>query len=311
MSAYLSFADAVGKTPLIELGNINKQLNLKGKLFAKVEGMNPSGSAKDRVALEMVLDAEKRSLLSVGGTIIEPTSGNTGIGLAAVAVPKGYRVIIVMPDTMSKERIMMIKAYGAEVVLTKGELGMSGAIAEAERLFKEIPGSFIPDQFKNPANVAAHYKTTGPEIFSDMEAFGGTDIFVAGVGTGGTISGIGKYLKEKNANVKTIAIEPKSSPVLSGGKPGSHGLQGIGANFIPEIVDMSVIDEIVAVSEDEAFDCCRLLAKAEGVLAGISSGAALYAAIETAKKNESCGKNIVVLLPDSGTRYLSTNLFQE
>jgi len=309
MSAFHSFADAVGKTPLVELNNIREEFNFEARLFAKVEGMNPSGSAKDRVALEMIIDAEERGLLSAGGTIIEPTSGNTGIGLAAVAVPKGYRVIIVMPDTMSAERIMMIRAYGAEVVLTQGALGMSGAIAEAERLNKEISGSFIPDQFKNPANVNAHYKNTGPEIFKDMNAFGKADIFVAGVGTGGTITGVGKYLKEQNPDTKVIAIEPAKSPVLSGGKAGSHGLQGIGANFIPEILDRDILDEIISVNEDDAFNACRVLAKKEGILAGISSGAALYAAIETAKKPENKGKNIVVLLPDSGTRYLSTNLF--
>ncbi len=308
MSAFNSFADAIGNTPLVRLYNIENELGLNAKLYAKVEGANPSGSAKDRVAYEMIADAEQRGVLSAGGTIIEPTSGNTGIGLAAVAVPKGYRVIIVMPDTMSKERIMMIRSYGADVVLTKGELGMSGAIAEAERLNKEISGSFIPDQFKNPANVAAHYKTTGPEIYNDTN--GNTDIFVAGVGTGGTITGVGKYLKEKNPSTKIIAIEPEKSPVLSGGKAGSHGLQGIGANFIPEILDMSLLDEIASVSEDEAFETCRILAKKEGILAGISSGAALYVAIERAKMAENKDKNIVVLLPDSGTRYLSTNLFE-
>ncbi len=311
MSFYNSFADAIGNTPLVRLCNIEKEYGLKAKLFAKVEGANPSGSAKDRVAFEMIKDALSKGLLQDGGTIIEPTSGNTGIGLAAVAVPMGYRVIIVMPDTMSKERIMMISAFGAEVVLTKGELGMSGAIAEAERLNKEIEGSFIPDQFNNPANVAAHYKTTGPEIYNDMKDLGGADIFIAGVGTGGTITGVGKYLKEKAPETKIIAIQPSKSPVLSGGEAGTHGLQGIGANFIPKILDLQLIDEIDSVSEEDAFCCARILAKKEGILAGISAGAALHTAIETAKKNENTNKNIVVLLPDSGTRYLSANLFDE
>ncbi len=311
MSFFNSFADAIGNTPLVRLCNIEKEYGLKAKLFAKVEGVNPSGSAKDRVAFEMIKDALSKGLLQDGGTIIEATSGNTGIGLAAVGVPLGYRVIIVMPDTMSKERIMMIRAFGAEVVLTKGELGMSGAIAEAERLNKEIAGSFIPDQFNNPANVSAHYKTTGPEIYYDMKDLGGADIFIAGVGTGGTITGIAKYLKEKAPETKIIAIQPTKSPVLSGGEAGSHGLQGIGANFIPKIVDLQLIDEIDSVSEEDAFSCARVLAKKEGILAGISAGAALHTAIETAKKTENTDKNIVVLLPDSGTRYLSANLFDE
>ncbi len=293
----------IGETPLVELVNINKG---KGHIFAKVEGMNPYGSIKDRVAFEMIEDARNKGLLGLdGGTIIEATSGNTGIGLAAVGVPMGYRVIIVMPDTMSQERIQLIGAYGAEVVLTDGKLGMSGAIAEAERLHKEIEGSYIPDQFKNPANVMAHYKTTGPEICKELNA----DILVAGVGTGGTITGTGKYLKEKNPNTKVVAVEPKSSPVLSGGKAGSHGLQGIGANFVPEILDMSIIDEIIGVTEEDAFEACRTLFKTEGILAGISSGAALFAAIEIANREENANKNIVVILPDSGTRYISTGIF--
>ncbi len=297
----------IGETPLVELVNINKG---KANIFAKIEGMNPYGSIKDRVAFEMIEDARNKGLLALdSGTIIEATSGNTGIGLAAVGVPMGYRVIIVMPDTMSQERIQLISAYGAEVILTDGKLGMSGAIAEAERLHKEIDGSYIPDQFKNPANVTAHYKTTGPEIFNDMDDFGKADIFVAGVGTGGTITGTGKYLKEKNPNTKVIAVEPAKSPVLSGGKAGSHGLQGIGANFVPEILDMSIIDEIIGVNEEDAFEACRMLFKTEGIFAGISSGAALFAAMEIAKREQNTGKNIVVILPDSGTRYISTGLF--
>lgn len=302
-----SVGETVGNTPLIELKNIEKELSLKARLFAKVEGMNPSGSAKDRAAKAMIEDAEKRGLISAGATIIEPTSGNTGIGLAAIAVPKGYRVIIIMPDTMSQERITLMKAYGAELILTDGKLGMAGAIAAAERLNKEIAGSFIPDQFSNPANAQAHYDTTGPEILRDCRD---TDIFVAGVGTGGTITGVGRYLKEQNSAVKIIAVEPKGSPVLSGGKAGSHGLQGIGAGFIPKVLDVSVIDEVIAVTEEEAYASGRMLGNREGILAGISSGAALHAAIEVAKREENKDKNIVVLLPDTGARYLSTNMFK-
>ncbi len=300
-----SAAETVGETPLIELKALAKALGLKSKILAKVEGMNPAGSAKDRVALYMIEDAEKRGLISAGATIIEPTSGNTGIGLAAIAVPKGYKVIIVMPDNMSKERQTLMRAYGAELVLTEGKLGMAGCIAKANELKNSIENSFIPDQFGNPANVLAHYETTGPEIWRDSDE--SVDIFVAGVGTGGTISGCGKFLKEQNENIKIIAVEPKNSPVISGGKAGSHGLQGIGAGFIPEILDLSVIDETLCVDEEEAYAAARLLAKAEGLLCGISSGAALHAAIELANREE--GKNICVLLPDRGDRYLSTDLF--
>ena len=303
---YNSVGETVGNTPLIELENIEKEFSLNARLFAKVEGMNPSGSAKDRAAKAMIEDAEKRGLISAGATIIEPTSGNTGIGLAAIAIPKGYRVIIVMPDTMSQERITIMKAYGAELVLTDGKLGMAGAIAEAERLNKEIKGSFIPDQFSNPANAQAHYDTTGPEILRDCPEI---DMFVAGVGTGGTVTGVGRYLKEQKKDIKIIAIEPKNSAVLSGGKAGGHGLQGIGAGFVPKVLDTGVIDEIVTVTDEEAYTAGRLLGSKEGILAGISSGAALHAATELAKKDENKGKNIVVLLPDTGMRYLSTNMF--
>lgn len=300
--------DFIGNTPLTELANIALKNNLPDNIFAKVEGMNPYGSIKDRVALEMVLELECPEMANVK-TIIEATSGNTGIGLAAVGASENFRVIIVMPDTMSQERIDLIKAYGGEVVLTDGKLGMAGAIAEAERLHKEIEGSYIPNQFCNPANVNAHYKTTGPEIWNDTQ--GTVDILVAGVGTGGTVTGVGKYLKERKPNLKIVAVEPKSSPLLSGGKAGSHGIQGIGANFIPEILDLSLIDEIICVTEEDAFKTCRMLSKEEGILAGISSGAALWAAIEVAKREENKDKNIVVILPDSGTRYLSTGLFNE
>ncbi len=300
--------ETIGETPMVRLKNIEKEFNLQCKLFAKIEGMNPAGSAKDRVALYMVQDAEKKGILKAGGTIIEPTSGNTGIGLASVAVPKGYRVIIVMPDTMSVERQKLMTAYGAELVLTDGKLGMSGAIAKAEELQKEIEGSFIPDQFSNPANPLAHYETTGPEIWRDCDD--NVDIFVAGVGTGGTLTGVGKYLKEQNDNVIIVAVEPKNSAVLSGESAGSHGLQGIGAGFIPKALDVKVIDEIVKITDQEAYTYGRLLTKKEGILAGISSGAALFAAIEMAKKDENKDKTIVVLLPDKGDRYLSTPLFE-
>ncbi len=295
----------IGETPLVELVNIT---DTKAHIFAKVEGMNPYGSIKDRVALEMIETAKSNGLLSANGTIVEATSGNTGIGLAAVGVPMGYRVIIVMPDTMSKERIQLIEAYGAEVVLTDGSLGMSGAIAEAERLHKEIEGSYIPDQFNNPANVNAHYKTTGPEIGNELN--GNIDILVAGVGTGGTLTGTGRYLKEINPDTRIVAVEPKNSPVLSGGKANPHGLQGIGANFIPKILDVSIIDEIIGVNENDAFETCRMLYKTEGIFAGISSGAALYAAMEIAKREENRNKTIVVILPDNGTRYISTGVFK-
>lgn len=300
-----SISETIGETPLIELKSLAKALNLKSKILAKVEGMNPAGSAKDRVALYMIEDAEKRGIIKSGATIIEPTSGNTGIGLAAVAVPRGYRVIIVMPDNMSKERITLMKAYGAEIVLTDGALGMAGCIAKANEICAETENSYIPDQFKNPANALAHYETTGPEIWRDSDE--SIDIFVAGVGTGGTVSGVGKYLKEQNENIKIIAVEPQNSPVISGGKAGVHGLQGIGAGFIPEILNLSVIDETVCVNEEQAYAAARLLAKSEGLLCGISSGAALHAAIQLALTQED--KNICVLLPDKGDRYLSTELF--
>ncbi|MBR4278869.1 MAG: cysteine synthase A [Clostridia bacterium] len=303
-----SSAEIIGETPLIELKNLKKQLNLKGNVLAKVEGMNPAGSSKDRVALYMVEEAEKRGILKSGSTIIEPTSGNTGIGLAAVAVPRGYRVIIVMPDNMSEERKTLMRAYGAELVLTDGALGMLGSIEKAKGLQSQIENSYIPDQFNNPANVKAHYETTGPEIWRDSDE--SVEILVAGVGTGGTLTGIGSYFKEQNESVKIVAVEPDKSPVISGGKAGSHGLQGIGAGFIPEILDLSLIDEVYTVNEDEAYEAARLLAKAEGLLCGISSGAALHAAIEIAKADENEGKNIAVILPDKGDRYLSTELFK-
>ncbi len=310
MDKIISFVgDSIGNTPLIELKNIAGEYSLGAKLFAKAEMFNPTGSAKDRAAKYMVDDAEKRGIIVNGATIIEPTSGNTGIGLAAYAVPKGYRVIIVMPENMSEERKMLMKAYGAELVLTDGKLGMSGAIAEAERLHKEIEGSFIPDQFGNPANALSHYETTGPEIWRDTD--GSVDIFVAGVGTGGTLTGVGRFLKEQNPNIKIVAVEPESSAVLSGGKAGAHGLQGIGAGFIPKVLDTSVIDEIIALGDEEAYSAGRLLGKKEGLLSGISSGAALHAAILLAKREENKGKNIVVLLPDTGSRYLSTKMFSE
>ena len=296
----------IGETPLVELVNVT---DTKAHIFAKIEGINPYGSIKDRVALEMIEDAKRKNLLNKGGTIIEATSGNTGIGLAAVGVPLGYRVIIVMPNTMSAERIQLIEAYGAEVVLTDGALGMSGAIAEAERLHNEIEGSYIPDQFNNPANVNAHYKTTAPEICKALN--GNIDVLVAGVGTGGTITGTGRYLKEINPDIKIVAVEPKKSPVLSGGKANTHGLQGIGANFVPKILDISIIDEIIGVDDEDAFDACRTLFKTEGIFAGISSGAAIVAATEIAKREENKNKNIVVILPDSGTRYLSTGIFNK
>lgn len=305
---YNSAEEIIGKTPLVRLNNIEKEFGLKTKLLAKLEYLNPAGSAKDRVAAKMIRDAEERGILKPGAVIIEPTSGNTGIGLASVAAAKGYRAIIVMPDTMSVERIQIIRAYGAEIVLTPGALGMRGSIEEAERIAKETPGSFIAGQFTNPSNVAAHYETTGPEIYCDTD--GEVDVFVAGVGTGGTISGVGRYLKEQNANVKTIAVEPKASPLLSEGKSGAHGLQGIGANFIPEILDLSVCDEFFTVTEDEAYAAARLIGKREGILVGISSGAAAHAAIEAARRPENEGKTIVVLLPDTGDRYLSTELFK-
>ena len=303
---YNSISELVGHTPVVELKNIEKKFGLKGKIFAKLEYFNPAGSIKDRVALNMILNAERDGKISKGGVLIEPTSGNTGIGIAAIGVPRGYRVIIVMPETMSVERRKLIKAYGAEIVLSDGSKGMKGAIEKAEELAKETGGT-IMGQFVNPSNPEAHYKTTGVEIYEDMD--GAVDYFVAGVGTGGTITGAGKYLKEKKADVKVIAVEPYSSPVISEGRAGKHGIQGIGAGFIPETLDVSVIDEIITVKDEDAFNLGKTVSGAEGFLVGISSGAALWAATEVAKREESKGKNIVVILPDSGDRYLSTTMF--
>ena len=304
---YTSVDQLIGRTPLLELTNLEKSENLKASVLAKLESFNPTGSAKDRVALSMIHDAEEKGLLKTGSTIIEPTSGNTGIGLASVAAARGYHCIIVMPDSMSIERQILMGAYGAQLVLTPGKDGMTGAIAQAEELAKEIPGSFILDQFGNPANAQAHYLTTGPEIWEDTD--GEVDIFVAGVGTGGTITGTGRYLKERNPNVKIVAVEPADSPLLSGGKAGPHGIQGIGANFIPKVLDTDIYDEIIPVALDKAYETGRDLGKTEGILAGISSGAALWAALEMAKRPENEGKTIVVLLPDNGERYLSTPMF--
>lgn len=304
---YKNAAELVGNTPLLEVGNIEKELGLEAKVLVKLEYFNPAGSAKDRIALSMIEDAEERGVLKPGAVIIEPTSGNTGIGLASLATIKGYRVILTMPETMSVERRNILKAYGAEVVLTDGAKGMKGAIAKAEELAKEIPGSFIPGQFENPANPKAHAATTGPEIWNDTD--GKVDIFVAGVGTGGTITGTGEYLKSQNPNVKVVAVEPATSPVLSEGKAGPHKIQGIGAGFVPDTLDTKVYDEIIAVENEDAFETSKLLTKKEGILTGISSGAALYAAIQLAKRPENKGKVIVALLPDSGDRYYSTPLF--
>ena len=310
MSKIYTSADMlIGKTPLLELTNIEKRFNLKAKLIAKVEFFNPAGSVKDRVGLAMINDAEKTGKLTKNSVIIEPTSGNTGIGLASVAAARGYRLIIVMPDTMSVERRQIMRAYGAELVLSDGKKGMAGAIEKAEELAREIPDSFIAGQFVNPANAKAHYDTTGPEIYADTD--GEVDIFVAGVGTGGTITGVGKYLKEKNPDVKIVAVEPASSPFLSEGVGGAHKIQGIGAGVIPEVLDTEIYDEIVTVENDDAFEMGRLIGKTEGVLVGISSGAAVKAAIEVATRPENEGKTIVVLLPDTGDRYLSTEMFSE
>lgn len=306
---YTSVSQLIGNTPLVELSNIERELKLKAKLIAKVELFNPAGSVKDRVAMAMILDAEEKGKLKNSSVIIEPTSGNTGIGIAAVAAARGYRVIIVMPDSMSIERRQLMKAYGAKLVLSPGAEGMPGAIEAANKLAAEIPDSFVAGQFVNPANVKAHYTTTGPEIYADTDE--AVDIFVAGVGTGGTITGVGKYLKEKKPSVKIVAVEPKGSPVLSKGKKGKHGIQGIGAGFVPEILDTGIYDEVIAVSDDDSFRMGRLIGAKEGLLVGISSGAALYAASELAKRDENAGKTIVALLPDTGDRYLSTKLFSD
>ena len=304
---YTSADQLIGHTPLLELTHLEKAESLKTKILAKLEYFNPAGSAKDRVAKAMIDDAEAKGLLKEGSVIIEPTSGNTGIGLASVAAARGYRTIIVMPETMSVERRQLMKAYGAELVLTEGAKGMSGAIAKAEQLAKEIPGGFVAGQFVNPANPEAHRQTTGPEIWEDTD--GKVDIFVAGVGTGGTITGVGEYLKSKNPNVKVVAVEPAGSPVLSGGKPGPHKLQGIGAGFVPQVLNTSVYDEIIPVENEDAFQTSRRIGSTEGVLVGISSGAAAWAALQLAKRPENEGKTIVALLPDTGDRYLSTELF--
>ena len=306
---YTSADRLIGKTPLLELTHIEKKYGLKAKVLAKLEYFNPAGSVKDRIARKMLDDAEAAGKLTPDSVIIEPTSGNTGIGLASVAAARGYRIIIVMPETMSVERRQLMKAYGAELVLTEGAKGMKGAIAKADELAKEIPNSFVPGQFVNPSNPKAHYETTGPEIFEDTD--GEVDIFVAGVGTGGTITGVGEYLKDKKPGVKIVAVEPETSAVLSTGVAGAHKIQGIGAGFVPDVLDTKVYDEIIPVSNEAAFEAGKLIGKSEGVLVGISSGAAAYAAIELAKRPENEGKTIVVLLPDTGDRYLSTPLFQD
>lgn len=310
MSRIFTSADQlIGHTPLMELTNIEKKHGLKAKLLAKLEYFNPAGSVKDRIAKAMIDDAEAKGLLKPGSVIIEPTSGNTGIGLASVAAARGYRIIIVMPETMSVERRQIMKAYGAELVLTEGAKGMKGAITKAEELSKEIPNSFIPGQFVNPANPKAHFETTGPEIFDDTD--GKVDIFVAGVGTGGTVTGVGQYLKSRNPSVKVVAVEPKSSAVLSTGVAGPHKIQGIGAGFVPDVLDTKVYDEIIPVTNEDAFAAGKEMGRSEGVLVGISSGAALWAGIDLAKRPENAGKTIVVLLPDTGDRYLSTPLFAD
>ncbi len=305
---YTSADQLIGNTPLLELTNLEKALGLEATLLAKLEYLNPAGSVKDRVARAMIDDAEASGRLLPGAVIIEPTSGNTGIGLASVGAARGYRTIIVMPDSMSVERIQIMKAYGAEVVLTEGAKGMSGAIAKAEELAREIPGSFIPGQFVNPANPQAHWDTTGPEIYADTD--GKVDVFVAGVGTGGTLTGVGRYLKARNPAVQVVAVEPASSPLLSQGKAGPHGLQGIGANFVPEILDTQVYDEVIPVTDEDAYAAGRDIGRKEGVLVGISAGAALWAAIQVARRPENAGKTIVALLPDTGDRYLSTPLYR-
>ena len=306
---YTGTLGLIGKTPLVEVANLEKELGLEAKLLVKLEYFNPAGSVKDRIAKAMIEDAEEKGLLKEGATIIEPTSGNTGIGLAAIAASKGYRIILTMPETMSVERRNILKAYGAEIVLTEGAKGMKGAIAKAEELSKEIEGSFIPGQFVNPANPAVHKATTGPEIWEDTD--GGVDVFVAGVGTGGTLTGVGEYLKSKKEDVKIVAVEPATSPVLSTGKGGAHKIQGIGAGFVPDVLNTQIYDEILPIENEDAFEYSKLLAKKEGILVGISSGAAFKAAVELAKRPENKGKTIVALLPDNGDRYYSTPLFQE
>ena len=306
---YTSVTQLMGRTPLLELTNLEKTDHLYARVLAKVEGFNPAGSAKDRVALNMILDAEERGLLTPGATIIEPTSGNTGIGLCAVAAARGYKCIIVMPDSMSRERCLLVSAFGGQLILTPGKDGMTGCIAKAEELKKQIPGSIIAGQFTNPANPEAHYKTTGPEIWEDTE--GNVDIFVAGIGTGGTITGTGKYLREKNPKITIIGAEPADSPLITKGISGPHGIQGIGANFIPEILDLTLIDEVVTVTTEDSYAAGRRLGREEGILCGISSGCALHVALELAKKEENKGKTIVVLLPDSGERYLTTPMYQD
>lgn len=308
MNIYKNIDELVGKTPLLEISNIIKEENLQANIFAKLECFNPTGSAKDRPALQMILKAEEDGVLKENSVIIEPTSGNTGIGLAAIGASKGYKVIIVMPDSMSEERIMLMKAYGAEVVLTDGKKGMQGSIEEAQRLSEKYENSFIPSQFDNPQNPEAHYKTTGPEIWKDTD--GKVDIFVAGIGTGGTLSGTGKYLKEQNGDIKVIGVEPMNSPLLTKGVAGPHAIQGIGANFVPENLDKEIFDEIIDVSNEDAFCYARKMAQKEGIAVGISSGAALFGAIEIAKRPENKGKNIVVVLTDTGERYLSTELYK-
>ena len=309
MKVYDKIIDTIGKTPMVELKNIEKNYALKAKIYAKVEFFNPGGSVKDRIAKAMIEDAESKGLINKDTVLIEPTSGNTGIGLSMVAASKGLRIIICMPETMSIERRNLMKAYGAELVLTDGSKGMKGAIAKAEELAKDIPNSFIPSQFTNMANPEIHYKTTGPEIYNDLD--GNINIFVAGVGTGGTISGVGKFLKEKNPNIKVVAVEPETSPVLSKGTPGPHKIQGIGAGFVPDTLNTSIYDEVITIGNEEAFEMGRNSARSEGLLVGISSGAALKAAIKLAQMKENEGKNIVILLPDTGERYLSTAMFAE
>lgn len=309
MTVYKAISDLIGNTPLVELTHIEEKEGLDASVVAKVEFFNPAGSVKDRIAKKMIEDAEKKGLIKPGATLIEPTSGNTGIGIASVAAAKGYKAIMTMPETMSVERRNLLKAYGAKVVLTDGKAGMKGAIAKAKELAATIPNSFIPSQFENPSNPQAHYESTGPEIWKDTE--GKVDIFVAGVGTGGTVGGTGKYLKDQNPNVKVVAVEPATSPVLSEGHAGPHGIQGIGAGFVPNILDTSVYDEVFTVTNEQAYETGRLIAHNEGMLVGISSGAATYAAIQIAKRPENKGKTIVVLLPDTGERYLSTPMFSE